>query len=385
MSQSLSASAFAVANPITIPVGFAKPASSGNTQVLTGVSGQKVFQRSSGTAIIYGTTPLTSPVIGARFTLSSAFADITGTKGCCLLNSAFNGYSYSHQDGNPGTLQIRLIIGGVLQAGVLYSVAATTGVNDDVFEIQATGNSFEIYQNGVLKNTGGTAFVDTTYTGLQYGGSMVESGTGRILSFETFEIGGSVVSLTDPLVMGSPLTLVTSGFSNITSIAGAGLSATGLSYSSGTTTGTWPAISESIAPTVALPATGATITVSDGSNPTTIVRDIPLATGWASVEFGVLIDEPDYLLSEIPIVDGYYAYYETNQPVVGDVIIYPDGGVYTDNPGTFSLYLHKLGTGEPLVRYDVTSGGGGESSGGLSVAGISNSGLSNSGLSVTGL
>ena len=76
MSQTLLADSFAVANPITIPAGFAKPPSSGNTRVLVGNSGQKFFQRSSGTAIIYGTTPLTSPVIGARFTLSSSFADI---------------------------------------------------------------------------------------------------------------------------------------------------------------------------------------------------------------------------------------------------------------------------------------------------------------------
>jgi hypothetical protein len=246
-----------------------------------------------------------------------------------------------------------------------------------MYRNQVTGEML-CYQNGVLKLT----HTDNTFAGAVFPALVSRGAASNVISLIYEPIGGAITSLTDPLVTGSPLTLVTTGFTTITSISGAGMSAAGVSFAAGTTTATWPAISESIAPTVALPASNVTITVTDGSSPVTIERDINLAAGWTNVEFGTQIDEPDYLLSEIPIVSGFYAYYETNQPVVGDVIVYPDGSVYTDNGGTFTLYLHRLGDNNAIVRYDVTApaGGGGGSSGGLTSVGATSIGLTSTGM-----
>lgn len=372
-------------DPYNPPVGWFRPAASQTARILQALGVGRV-QRSTGTgnqctaildSIQYtGNTIFAEVIIGSNQTTNSSNAPR-----CGFVNSSNNGYAFwISQDGL--TVRIYEVANFVFGATEVWSATGFGAGLGQTFNfrcVDKTTGTFKVLRNGVQV---GSDFVSTTYTGLVYSGVIASNG-----GVQTISTGAIAdwLAVTDPITMGGAISAVTTGYTNVTGISGGGMSATGLSYSSGTTTGTWPAISESIAPTVALPATGVTLTLTDGTTSRTRTSDIDLYAGWASVEFGALIDEPDYLLSEIPIVDGYYAYYETNQPVVGDVIIYPDGGVYTDNSGTFSLYLHKLGTGDPLVRYDVTSGGGGESSGGLSIAGLSNSGLSNSGLSVSGL
>ena len=317
-------------------------------------NGQNTFAcQTTGTlCVFYNNTAITTPVARVGFIVPNI--TLGSQKGAALVDGVTgNGYALIHNSGNPGTLEIRTITASVLDGTPLASVVPALGVQGDQFDMyrnQSTGEML-CYQNGTLV----LSHTDVSIPNALHPAWMSMGSTALVVSLIYEDIGGSVTSLTDPLVTGSPLTLVTAGFTTITSISGGGMSAAGVSFSAGTTTATWPAISGSIAPTVALPASNVTISVSDGGTPVTVQRNINLAAGWANVQFGTQIDEPDYLLSEIPIVAGYYAYYETNQPVVGDVVIYPDGSVYTDAGGDVTLFLHKLGDDDSIAEYVVTA------------------------------
>lgn len=372
------------ANPTNTPPAGWTRSSSIQTQIST-VSGVELFARSGGTGGQIGcwvnSVPLTGNTIYAK-RVHPAGATAAGTTSQCVIhNASGNGYVLE-QDQAGTTSTFKLLIAWVVQATALQTFTSYGTGYDQAFELRVidkAAGTFQFLRNGVQV---GSNFTDTTYTGLEYAG---QGGTGgRTRSIEVGEIQ-DFLTITDPIVLGSPITATTNGYSNVTSITGGGMSASNLVFSSGTTTGDWPALSELIAPTVLLPATGVTITLSDGSTPKTRTSNINLPANFASVPLGVLITDAAYLASAYTLESGWAIYYDTTQR--GGMTIYPDSRVDVTTLGSFVCWVHELGDGNDLVELTVTVSAGGVvvDGAGLTAVGLTMTGLTMSGLTMAGL
>lgn len=150
-----------------------------------------------------------------------------------------------------------------------------------------------------------------------------------------------------------------------------------------------------------LPATGQTITLTQGGTTANTTANINLPTGHqtlrvgdvvggAVANFAGIVTDNDrmlgyhFLAAGNPLTTDDTAYFVTSD----NYWVYRNGDVGADTaslPRTDTLYVQDTTTGVISSHSVVFTEAGVTAIGGLSVAGLSNSGLSNSGLSVTGL
>jgi hypothetical protein len=335
------------ANPSNPPAGWSKPAAANPGRILTGG-----FLRSSGTgiAIWVDNTVYSGNTLSAKFThgINATQAGNDSIR-VVFLNSSQNGYGlWLNQLGTEA--RIYKIITSTMDATPIATFTSYgTGYSQN-FEFRCTNKAtgtFQFLRNNVQI---GSDVVDTTYTGLTSAGIGANGGTVR----GTVEVGElyTVNSITNPVVMGSAISVATSGYSTVTGITAGGMAATSLSFSAGTTTATWPAVAEGLVSTIALPATGVTFSVTDGTTVRTITSNINLPANFASTEFGVVIDEPNYLHDVYPLTAGWYCYYDQTQ--LGGLTIAPDSSISYATDGTFTCFVHKVGGDNTLYQLNVT-------------------------------
>lgn len=319
--------------------------------------------------------------VSNNFSAQTVFDNVdSNARGVVVFNSSGNGWIFI---GNNANCRVFALAAWALSGSALatYTTTFATGAELNIDVTQSTGTF-------VVKNGGTTigTFVNTTYTsGLKAG--LTSRTNGRIRSFTlTYTPSRTVDTITDPIVLGSAISVGLTGYTNPTAVTGGGMSATGLSYAAGTLTATWPALSETLATTVALPATGLTITVTESGGSATITADANLPAGHVATSFLSVIDDPRYIGGNITLEDGWRAYYDNDQPEVGNIEIQADGGIIADNAGTFTMFLHKLGTGLPLVQYNITINEAGEVVNiGLAAVGLTATGCTAVGLTAVGL
>jgi len=374
-------------DPLVI-AGWAKPAGSVNTRVLSANGEQLIGRSSAGTAIFYNTVALSAPVIRFGFRLPTNAANVTGVKGACLINSSFNGYAITHNGGNAGTIELRTVAAGVLSGSTLASVAATTGVFNDTFYVDrntATGEML-VYQapEGIapaLKLT----HTDNTIANTNLGGTCITDG--RLTEFFSSAIGGAVTTL-NPVTMGASGSATTTGFSTITSITSGGLSASNVVFNAGAVSFNWPDFADGQVITTALPAANTDFVFSDGVNPATRAAPWNLPADFINTEFGTTITSDDkYLGYHVTLTSTDRAYWDEVQPGVGTIKIYPDGRVDVNNAGTFVMFLHKIGGDNSILQLNVTVTESGSIvvASGLTSAGLTSIGLTSAGLTSVGL
>lgn len=286
--------------------------------------------------------------VADTFSVQTVFGLISSNAaGIEIHDASGNGWLFIANNSN---CRVFAMSAWALSGGALFTYTSAFGngaaLNVDV--TQSTG-TFAV-KNGTT--TIGT-FVNTTYTsGLKSG---LTSRGGLITSFTlTYTPSRTVNTITNPVVLGSAISVGLTGYTAPTSVTGGGMSAAGLSYGAGTLTATWPALSESLAPTIALPATNVTVTVTESGGSSTIATDFDLPADHVATSFLSAIDDPRYIGGNIALTDDWRAYYDNDQPEVGEIEIQADGRIIADNPGTFVMWLHKLGTGLPLVQYNFT-------------------------------
>lgn len=328
-----------------------------NTRVITLADTQKVFTRSaSGTAIFQHLTPITSPVIRVQWGLTAAQGNNQNQKGGSIINlSTRTGFCAIHNGGNPGTVEIREVTVGLMGATALVSVAATTNPQNDTFyaDYDTSTGEWKVYQapEGVAPVLKLTHSV-TPMTGNLVGGMLIGGSTSNITTFTVQGVGGTVTSITDPILIGAPITVGTTGFTTVTSITAAGMSATGISFLGGTTTATWPGLADGLVCNVILPATEVIITISDGINtPATIIADINLPANHRATPLGGLISDSTYLASAYALQPGWVIYYDQTQ--LGGMVIYPDSSIKVTMIGTFVCWVHKIGNGNVIEQLTV--------------------------------
>lgn len=356
----LNAADFSNVDPLVVS-GWGKPSGSVNTRVITLGDSQKVFTRSTaGTAIFQYLTPIVSPVIRIQWRVAQAQANNQNQKGGSILNlSTGTGFCAIHNGGSPGTVEIRAVTSGVMGGSALASAAATANPHNDMFyaDYDTVTGEFKLYQapegsNPVLKLT----HTVTPMTGDLVGGMLMGASLTNIASFTVQAVGGAVTSITDPIVIGSPISVVTTGFSTVTSVTSAGMTATDMSFSAGTTTANWPALADGMVIPSQIPITDSVVTVSDGSSPATINADINHAPNFVTTPVGTVITDPAYLGSVYSFTTGWAIYYDDTQ--LGGMEIFPDTRVDVTNDGTFVCFVHELGSGNDLVELTVTVNGG---------------------------
>lgn len=311
----------------------------------------ELFSRSGGTSgqigCVVNSTAFTGNNLYAKRVHPANATAAGSTSQCIMHNSSGNGYVLE-QDQVGTTTTFKLVIAYVVQTTALQTFTSYGTGYDQAFELRCIDKSagtFQFLRNGVQV---GNNFTDTTYTDLEYAGA---SGTGgRTRSIEVGEIQ-DFLTITDPITLGSSITATTNGFSTVTSITGAGMSANNVVFNSGITTADWPALSESIAPTVLLPAAGVTITLSDSITSRTRTSNINLPVNMVSTPLGVLIADAGYLASVYTLESNWTLYYDNTQ--LNGMIIYPDSRIDVTIPGTFVCWVHKIGDGNVLEQLTV--------------------------------
>lgn len=342
------------ANPYSPPpTGWVKPTSSANAQIVD-TSGVIMFGRSSGTvyAIWYDSNTLGAPVIGSKVIAGNASAAING--GACLLEGLNgNGYAAIHTS-NGTVIDLIKLTASAKDGASLLSV--TTAVVNNVTEIdirlEKSTNTLRMYKDGVQI---GTDVVDATYTPI-YGG--VGAGSGRTTQVETYQIGVEVTALTDPIVLGSPITW-TSTFTNpITSISAIGLSATNIDNVGDDAD--WPALADGQVITQSLPAASLPVLFSDGTETATRNAAINLDADFTSLEIASPNNsDPKYIGSQYVLTAGWFFYWEETQ-AAGNIIVYSDGRISVSAAGDYVVFVHRIGSGNNVVQLNLAVNGGGE-------------------------
>ena len=147
-----------------------------------------------------------------------------------------------------------------------------------------------------------------------------------------------------------------------------------------------------------LPATGQTITLTQGVLVATTTADINLPTGYNRLRddlnnvanfAGLIEDDDTFLQFHFVAAGNALTTNDTAYHVTSDnYVLLQNSGINVDTdslPRTDTIYIHRASGAIGAHSVTINAAGDIVSIGGLSVAGLSNSGLSNAGLSVSGL
>lgn len=378
VTKTLDINSLAAANPATPPTGYSQLSGSQNARIFQFELREWSMVPGGTQSVWRDDSPMSGDVITSRVVIGATNGTRTGP---ALVDGSGNGYVMLSSDGSNNATSFFKIVDGQLgsQIGETIAYPHATGQSRD---IRRSGNTYTAWVNGV--QIGGDyvdSSYDPTYAAMVSRGAYIRSLTSEYTPSRTVD------SITDPIALGSAISVGLTGYTAPTSVTGGGMSATGLSFAAGTLTATWPALSESLAPTVALPATGVTITVTESDGSATITANINLPSGHIATAFLSAIDDPRYLGGNIALSDGWRAYYESNQAGVGDIEIQSDGRIIADNPGTFTMHLHKFGGDNSITQYSITINEAGEvvEVGGLTARDLTMTGLAMRGLTMIGL
>lgn len=188
----------------------------------------------------------------------------------------------------------------------------------------------------------------------------------------------SITSLTAPLVMGGLYTINTSGFANGESILSFGGVNSAHTLSGGSATASLPAFSDGLLCPF-LPATGATITETQGSLTATISRNISVQSGWdvlrndtniPSTFSGIVLGDGAHIGQQFvnaanPLTTSDTAYF----PTLYGLKIHPSGYVEINSlehetdpvpslPYTTEFYVHRASDGR-MYKHGLTVNGDG--------------------------
>lgn len=369
----------------TPPAGWTRPAWSQTTQV-TVSGGANHFQRLSGTGGQMGawvnTTAITANTIFASTThgINATQAGNDSAR-LCIVNSSGNGYTLWLNQAAT-TARIYTVVAGTLTTQLVEFTGYGTGYSQ-TFEIRCTDKTtgtFKFLRNGVQV---GSDLVDTTYTGLDYAGCA--SSGGRVTGMTVGSIF-DILTITNPMTSGGAFSGTSAGAAD-----GAGTIATGgqtvaITFAGGGTTysGTWTAFADGLVYPV---TNGSTLTFTiteSGGGSKTIDSVFNLPADYAYTPIGTVITDPAYLGSVYSLTSGWNIYYDETQ--LGGMEIFPDSRVDVTNDGTFTCFVHELGSGNDLVELTVTVNGGAiVSGGGLTTLGLVSPGLVRRGLVRAGL
>lgn len=333
------------ANPSGAPAGWTAAVSSRPARILTGGFGRSSSAVTGDMAIWLDNVQYPGNTLSAKFTHASN-ATLAGNDSCrvTFLNADRNGYAlWLNQAGTTvKVFRVNVCVQGT-------EIASFTGYgtgyaqNFELRCIDKTTGTFQVLYNNVQI---GTNIVDTTYTNLVSIGAAANGGYLR-----NIQTGGvyDISSITNPVVIGSSISAVLTGYSTITSITAAGISATDIVFNAGTgvVTATWPnPVNDQVYPF--LPTSTIGFTFSDGTNPIVAQSQIVLRPDMDYVTFGenFELDNPFYLgtimdIAGIAIEEGDRCYYSTT----GNLIIFPDGRIQIDVdavPYSEDIIIHKI-------------------------------------------
>jgi hypothetical protein len=339
-------SSLTAANPFNPPpAGLLRP-STANSVTIADTGGINMFGRSSGSkyAVWYDQNPLGSPTISSEITVGNVGGT---TNQAALLIEGDNGNGYAANVTAFGaTVEIIRLDACTKNATVIQSIASAVTANTTKIRLtlHKPTNTLSMFKNGVQI---GTDSVDATYSPIYAG---VGAAPGRSITMESIQAGAQVGTITNPIVFGSAFSWSDTGFSTpVTTLTAIGLSATSVDGTG--KTAVWPALADGQVITVALPATGQTVTAGNGTDSATINTDFDLQAGFVPIEFADAIDDDDKFLGfHVEILDGYRGYY----PTAGGLVIGTVGDIECDDPFTFTMYLHKLGGDNSIVQLNVT-------------------------------
>lgn len=346
----LNAADYATADPVVIS-GWTRFPSTDRLRVLTaGSPTQNVFYQSSldsfANACVYRDTAITAPVVRAGWLMPNAAVAINNQKGVGLINASGNGYALIQTPTNAGTLQIRLVIAGLLQATAIATYTLASGVmNDDFFMdwTRATGE-IKAYQDPdavgspVLRIT----HTDTTYTDCDHVCIISQGAASYVVSAFWEALGGAVTAIDDPIISGSSFNATVTGFSTITGVTAQGQSATNVMYLAGAVSGDWP-LPTNAAPYPYLPTGSVDFTFTGGSAPATIASTISQPAGMNAVTFGTIITDDPYYLGAALVTAGYTIANVRRCYYPDTLLIYPDSrvGVISGSlPRTEEIIIH---------------------------------------------
>ena len=316
-----------------------------------------------------------------------------------MLNSSGNGYVFTKE---PYTARLQTITGGINGATANLASFGTGSAINDIFAIKynPTTGSLRAFKNG----TQIVSTTNTTYnTEIFYGGFAVD-GYNNFTGIRTATAYN--VAAAPTLTISTALTPNASRTDTCTEFANgaATLSFSGVSVpvtiASGSFTWTVPMLADGVT-WPRLPATGQTITLTQGATTANTTANINLPTGHqtlrvgdvvggAVANFSGVVTDNDrmlgyhFLAAGNPLTTDDTAYFVTS----GYYWVYRNGDVGADTaslPRTDTLYIQDTTTGVISAHSVVFTEAGVTAIGGLSVAGLSNSGISSSGLSVSGL
>lgn len=370
------------ANPYNPPpAGWVKPTSANNIRIVD-ISGNILFGRSSGTdyAIWYDQNALGAPTIGSKTIVGNASATTNG--GSCVVEGLNgNGYAVTHSNFG-GTIDLIKLTASAKDGASLLSVTSSSvnyTTEIEIRFIKAT-STLQMYKNGVQI---GTDVVDTSYDPIHAG---VCAGGGLSLSVETYQIGVEVTALTDPIVLGSPITWDSTFTNPITSISAIGLSATNIdNVGEGAD---WPALADGQVITQSLPTGSTPVLFGDGTETASRNASFNLSADYTSLAIAAPNNSnSNYIGSQYPLTAGWFFYWEEDQPT-GNIILYSDGRISVSAAGEYVVFVHEYvaGVGGPVVELTINVNSGGEIvGGGLTAVGLTSRGLVARGLVARGL
>lgn len=345
-------------NPVvTIPEGYRIITGSGSARIDNGRGYTSKDNTYGGWETVDTAVPASNVISAEIEYYRNATND--GVVGVTFLSSGTTGYGLVSEGFNQRLVRYSTGISSYTSLGI-FGEDRVTGTKYKLSYNTATGELI-LYRNGtsVLTRT------DTTYLSESFNAGFLCRAYERatVKTFTSYNTSDAptreITSITDPIIFGEPLIIETTGFTDPTSITAAGMTAVIDSFEDGVIAATWPALFDGTISTVALPAVGVEVTVTEEAGSATTTANIDLQTGFAAVEFENVSDNPRYIGGNDTLVDGWYGYFATNQPGVGNVDIKSDGEIWVDNAGTVTVFLHKLGDDNSIekVEYRVDEAG----------------------------